>query len=326
MNKFKYYFIVIITSLFLFSCSKDDNNSFTPEPLRDYEDQFMKDNDSIEKFLNTYYIEEVVNAPGELNDQDVKMAKIPEGGTQQSIMSLLNSATFPKLLTRNVEMHDITYKLYYLVLREGVGEKPTNVDGVFATYRGTLLNQTVFDQSFNPQGLYNLDGYTNSGGIPVITGWGAVFPEFRTGTYEESGENDGTLKYNDFGAGVMFLPSGLAYYNSGSSSIPAYTPIIFNFKLFEVKRYDHDGDGIPSYLEDIDGDFYLPLIKDSGKDDTDGDGIPNYLDTDDDNDGYNTKFEITVNGVVTPFESIPDCSGDITTPTRTKKHLDKNCH
>jgi len=318
MNKFKYYFILIITCLSLFSCSKDDN-SIEEVPLRDFGEQFAKDNDSIEKYLKTHYIEEIVNAPGEIRDQDVKLTKIPEGGTQVSILSLLNSSTFPKLLMKNVELHDITYKLYYLVLREGTGVKPTNVDGVYAAYKGALLDQTVFDQSTNPQGLYNLDGQTQSPGIPVIRGWAEVFPELRTGKYVESDKNDGTLVYTDFGAGVMFLPSGLGYY-VGSGAIPAYTPILFNIKLYEVRRYDHDGDGIPSYLEDIngDGDVY--------NDDTDGDGIPDFRDIDDDGDGFTTRSEITINGVLTPFESIPDCSGNIPTDLKKKKHLDKNCH
>lgn len=324
MNKFKYYFILIITCLSLFSCSKDDNSVETV-PLRDYGEQYKADNDSIEKYLKNYYIEKITEAPGDITDQDIKMTKIPVGGTQVSIMSLLNSATFPKLLLRNVELNDVSYKIYYLVLREGVGEKPTNVDGIFATYKGTLLNETIFDQTYDSQGLWNLDG-TGTRGV-FVEGWRQIFPQFRTGNYKESDKGDGSLVYNDFGAGVMFLPSGLGYYASGSSSIPAYTPIVFSFKLYELKRYDHDNDGISSYLEDIDGDGYLPFTPGVGvKDDTDGDGIPDYLDIDDDGDGYTTRSEITINKVLTPFASIPDCSGDTTTSTRKKKHLDKNCH
>ncbi|MFA9188505.1 FKBP-type peptidylprolyl isomerase [Flavobacterium sp. FBOR7N2.3] len=324
MNKFKYYFILIITCLSLFSCSKDDN-SIEEVPLRDFGEQFAKDNDSIEKYLNNYYIEEITDAPGKLEDQDIKMTKIPEGGNQAPLMSYLNSPTFPKLLTRTIKLHEITYKLYYLVLREGVGEKPCDVDGIFATYKGTLLNETVFGQSFDPQGLWNLDG-TGANGV-FVEGWRQVFPQFRTGTYDESGNNDGTLVYNDFGAGVMFLPSGLGYY-TGNSSIPAYTPIIFSFKLYELRRYDQDNDGIPSYLEDINGDGYVRTLPggDPNPDDSDKDGVPDYLDIDDDGDGFTTRSEITVNGVVTPFATIPDCSGDTTTSGRKRKHLDPSCH
>jgi hypothetical protein len=33
----------------------------------------------------------------------------------------------------------------------------------------------------------------------------------------------------------------------------SYSPLVFSFKLFELQRLDQDGDGIPSYLEDLDG-------------------------------------------------------------------------
>jgi hypothetical protein len=34
-------------------------------------------------------------------------------------------------------------------------------------------------------------------------------------------------------------------------------PLIFKFKLFAISRLDQDGDGIPSYLEDLNGDGYM---------------------------------------------------------------------
>jgi hypothetical protein len=40
-------------------------------------------------------------------------------------------------------LHDIVYKLYYLVLREGTQERPTNVDGVLAAYKGEYLEQVT---------------------------------------------------------------------------------------------------------------------------------------------------------------------------------------
>jgi hypothetical protein len=54
---------------------------------------------------------------------------------------------------------------------------------------------------------------------------------------------DGTVTYNNFGAGVMF--SFHSHYTTGSGSIPTYVPLIFKFKLFAISRLDQDGDGIP---------------------------------------------------------------------------------
>jgi hypothetical protein len=91
----------------------------------------------------------------------------------------------------------------------------------------------------------------------------------------------------------MFIPSGLGY-AAGSASIPSYSPLVFSFKLFELQRLDQDGDGIPSYLEDLDGDGYSRVLATGvlNPDDTDGDGIPNFLDVDDDGDGYGTKTKL----------------------------------
>ncbi|AOZ98066.1 FKBP-type peptidyl-prolyl cis-trans isomerase [Flavobacterium commune] len=336
MNKFKYYFILIITSLSLFSCSKDDNSSIEEVPLRDFQEQFTIDSIAIKEYLETYYID---IADPNFADNDVIIKKITNSGTQPSIMSYLNSSTFPKLLKKTVELHEITYEIYYLVLREGVGEKPTNVDEVLTSYRGDYLYRTVakeavpasgdtpaqpavpsellasqFEVLRYPQSFFNLTG--------VITGWSEVFPEFRTGDTPVS-NGDGTVTHTNYGAGVMFLPSGLAYYSSGQGSIPSYSPLVFSFKLYAVKRSDLDNDGIPSYLEDIDGDGYLRVTE---TDDSDKDGIPDYLDIDDDGDKFTTRSEITINGVVTPFASIPDCSGNTTNSSRKKKHLDSACH
>lgn len=308
MNKFKFYFIVTITTLSLFSCDKNDPVEITPP--RAYAEQYKTDIADIEKYLNTYYIT-VVNNPGKTDDQDVTLIKIPEGGTQRSIMSYLNATTFPKLLIRNVKLHDVDYKLYYLVLRPGIGESPCNVDGVFTSYRGDYLQRvaattitpvtpeyisaTKFEEIKFPQSFFSL--------YSTVSGWGETFPQFKKGTFKANA--DGSVSYYDFGAGVMFLPSGLAYYNTGAASIPAYSPLVFSFKLYEIQRLDQDNDGVPSFQEDLNGDNYLyiysntlayPTPPDDAiryADDTDKDGIPNFFDVDDDGDYYTTKLEIT---------------------------------
>ena len=336
MNKFKYYFILLITTVSLFSCSKD-NGSAEITPPRDYATQYATDKNDIEEYLKTYYIEDV--SP----DVVTKITKIPVGGTQPSIWSYLDKTTFPKLLSRDVKLHDITYKVYYLVLREGVGESPTNVDEVYTTYRGEYLATTTVESVktqtttkfeewiYEPQKA-NLFGY--------IRGWKEIFPQFKAGN--SASNVDGTVSYTGFGAGVMFIPSGLAYYSSGSGGIPAYSPLIFSFKLYAIQRLDHEfvmtggvpiptPDGIMSFQEDLDGDGYmwtkaeLPVGA-INPDDSDGDGIPNFLDTDDDGDGVSTRKEITdASGKIIPFAAIPSCDGNTTSTTRIKKHLDKNC-
>jgi hypothetical protein len=362
MNKFKFYFILLITSITIFSCSKN-NNDETVEPLRDYAVQYKTDSLTIDSYLRANYIT-ITDAPGQTKDQDVAISPITNAA-QPSIMSYLNSTTFPKLLTRKVKLNDVNYTLYYLVLREGKkdavtglgGVSPCNVDGVLTSYRGTYLSSTTttpstvtatqFEDAILPNDFQNLF-------LETITGWGEIFPQFKTGSYTVN--SNGTITYTDFGAGVMFLPSGLGYYNTGKGSIPAYAPLVFSFKLYDIQRLDQDGDGIPSYLEDKDGDGYMRFLPagDTNPDDTDGDGIPDFYDIDDDGDNYTTKFEtkyinpldpntttryypfdgVLVDNPATPFvderQGIPADSAagtpDYTTPKRLRIHLDKEHH
>jgi hypothetical protein len=100
------------------------------------------------------------------------------------------------------------------------------------------------------------------------------------------------------------MPSGLGYYNGGSVTIPAYSPLIFQINLNTLNTTDHDGDGINSINEDLDGNH---IFRD---DDTDADNTPNYLDPDDDGDGVLTKDEYDTDGNGIPDDTdgdgIPD--------------------
>ena len=168
-----------------------------------------------------------------------------------------------------------------------------------------MLNETVFDRNYTSPIWFPLNG--------VVRGWQEIFPFFKSGTVTAGATAGDPNVYSDFGAGVMFLPSGLAYYNRASTNIPSYSPLIFSFKLKSVNYVDNDFDGIDSRDEGIDTSL-----------DTDGDTFPNYFDQDDDGDGYLTKSEIRINGVLpTSFSLIKDCSGNT---TGTKKHLDASCH
>ena len=365
MNKFKFYFIVLITTVSLFSCSKKDDE-IAVEPPRDFSVQYTTDIAVIEEYLKNNYIT-IVNHPGFADDLDVTISKIDNG--QPSIMSYLDSPTYPKLLVRPVKLHDVPYKLYYLILRPGVGISPCSVDGVLTSYKGTYLTRTTataavpseitatfFEELRFPQTSMSL--------YSVITGWSEVFPQFKTGTSVIN--PDGTVSHKDFGAGVMFIPSGLAYFNSISGTIPAYSPLVFSFKLYNIERLDQDNDGVYSYQEDLNNDGYVydfrnttaypttpdVVIRDAN-DFPDQDGIPNFLDVDDDGDNYTTKLEITkpdgtnsglskyfpydpiaddptTTTIETESQGIPEYSAtgtpDYTTPGRKRIHVDKDHH
>jgi FKBP-type peptidyl-prolyl cis-trans isomerase FkpA len=359
MNKFKYYFVLLLAGIAIVSCNKSDDDTPTV-PLHDYTEQYKADNDSIVKYLKTNYIQEVTA------NMDIKIAKIPAGGAQASIW---DQTVYP-LESRDVYNHGVTYKVYYLTLRKGTGLAPCNTDRINASYEGSLLNGTVFDSSNGIGTTFDLFVYSTA---PVIDGWGEIFPKFKTGNYTTAA--NGEVTYEDFGAGVMFLPSGLAYFGSAKGDIPAYSPLVFSFKLFGIQRLDHDiqtvngqlvsaPDGVPDYLEDINHDGYVydgrdlvryPVLPANLIDDTDGDGVADFLDFDDDGDGYTTRFELTKpdgapnTGISKyyPFDPILDnpntpntdesetygipafsAAGtpDYTSPNRLRIHVDKDHH
>jgi len=331
-NVFKFVLFVVLISIFS-SCSKEDDPVATP--IRDYATQYGTDIEAIKTYLKTHKLPTGLN-PNTMQHIDFEV--VPELDPT-SIWG--SNATTPNsnVLQLQVEKDEITYTVYYLQLQQGSGttsKMPCNLDGVLSAYEGQLLDGTVFDSNFFPQSFLNLS--------TTIRGWNEVFPKFKTGSYTSN--PDGTISYSDFGAGIMFLPSGLGYYANSASDIPSYSPLIFSFKLYEVQRIDNDGDGIFSYLEDINGDGYIRDNETTYEDDTDQDGTPDAFDIDDDGDAALTKEEIkytllgniyyypfngaAVDDPLTPQDEtkgIPSCGAtpDFTTPTRLRKHLDNSC-
>ncbi|MEP6929061.1 MAG: hypothetical protein ABI850_03580, partial [Flavobacterium sp.] len=255
----------------------------------DYKEQYKADSDSIMKYLKSNYIESVSAT------YDIKISKIPAGGTQLSIWDQKDYV----LESRDVYSNDVNYKVYYLILRQGTGQSPCNYDRISASYSGNTLNGNVFDTSYGVARDFGLEPYTTTS---VIEGWSEIFPKFKTGTSTIASDGSGTITYDNYGAGVMFLPSGLAYYGSGQTDIPAYSCLVFSFKLLGLQRLDHDFDGVFDFEEDINKDGYLYDFRNTTKyptptttlfDDTDGDGLADFIDVDDDGDGFTTLLEIT---------------------------------
>lgn len=306
--------ILKLLSVFVFcvvvaSCSKSSGTD--PEPLRDYATQATEDRATIDAYLDTHYM---TVDPSNL---DVTFTKIPTGGTQQSIRT---QTQYPVKDTAVFE-DGIKYQVYFIKFREGTNSRPTQVDSVHVAYRGvniadaTTGGEDVFDQAITPT-WFKLQ--------EVITGWSHIVPSFRTGTYAPGTGGNGTT-FSNFGAGVMFLPSGLAYYSSSAGTIPSYSPIIFSFKLYELRYRDQDGDGVLSKDErkldpninalvrwkenPSDNSYKLDntgaVVTDSPFFDTDGDGYANMYDIDDDGDHVLTRVEIK----------------QYTNPTTLKSHL-----
>ncbi len=322
MNKFKLYFILLVGSAVLFSCQKDENAVVVP--LRDYAKQYTDDITAIEAFLKSNYLTQVV-VDGQ---PDVVFAPIPNPNPDNKI-SIWDNTELPlqsivvktdDRITNFVngkKTDNVDYKLYYLKIREGDGESPISTDSTFTSYRGANLSNVEFESTNIP--FWSTFPSLSQFDVTLISGYRQFTKLLKTGAATPTQNPDGTINYGNIGIGVVFIPSGLGYYNVSRTTIPSYSPLVFRIRLHALKKRDHDRDGILSKDEDLNnnGDLY--------DDDTDGDNIPNFLDQDDDNDFYLTKTErikTKVPLVYYNLNEIPVCSGGNGLP----RHLDKSCN
>lgn len=286
MNKLSQVFFILLLA-FAASCSKSDDDNH--EPLRDYSEQYAKDLDTIDEFIDTHYM---TVTP----DFDVTFTEITDDTPGTSIRLQTEYPLEYKMVPD--DNSGIDYKVYYIKLREGVNNRPVVGDSIHVTYKGNLINLVQFGISTTPS-WFTLD--RGSQLTSTITGWWQIFPLFKTGNYDTGG-GPNPVTFTDYGAGVMFLPSALAYYSENRTSIPSYSPLIFSFKLYELEHRDQDRDGFLSKDEVANpGDDPLEY-------DTDADGTPNFLDVDDDGDHILTKNELhrdSSGNII--FE---DCDGD----------------
>lgn len=291
MNKLTLFSGIFIIIIALTSCEPERRGLNIP--ARDYQDQRAVDNDSLLTFLQNRfynYDEYQTAASNELVTFTIDTIK----GENANKIPLINQVDEITIQVKDSDdvYHDHT--AYILPLREGVGTSPTIADSVFITYKGMLLNLKKFDERTSPIWFESLS---------VVRGFGALMPYIKKASVPTV-NLDGTYSFDGFGSAAVFMPSALGYYNnSQTSSIPQYSPLIFAVDLYTYNTTDHDGDSVPTYLEDVNRDGYFD-------DDTDSDGVPNYRDVDDDNDKVLTRNEYDANSDGTPDDTDNDGTPD----------------
>lgn len=304
---------VLLLTIINFACNNDENDTVVIEE-RDEAEVYNEDILEIEEFLSTHtynYEEFDFSDPYNPLNDDFEIAFSLIDDTNPDADALIDR---PELTHKIIEQNGIEYKLYYLMLRQGLGNTIHPLDRAVVTYRGETLDGESFDFNINPTNLnlttgYNANGTFESG---VVTGFREGVIEFKTATtYTEN--NDGTIDVSGQGIGAVFIPSGLAYFSNFVTGIGTYTPILFKLNIIERNHTDFDDDNIPSYLEDLDDDG------DGYNDDTDGDGVANFIDTDDDGDEILTKDEVE------PMQYDEDLSmNPFTTKTEAQNYYDNN--
>jgi len=272
----KFFILSFISALTLISCDEDDNGNSPEIEERDPEEQAIADEDSINNFLDThFYNYEEFENPDEDFDYMVRIDTIAGENSDKTPLSEEEN-----LMMKTVVNNDVEYSMYVLKVREGEGQQPKFTDSTLVNYRGELLNLSAFDNASTPV-WFDL--------TTLIKGFTEGVVEFK-GASGYKVNPDNTVEFNDdYGIGAFIFPSGLGYFSSSQTSIPPYSPLIFNVQLLQVNEADHDGDGIPSWMEDLNENRSVL------DDDTDEDETPNFADRDDDGDGTPTRDEIIIN-------------------------------
>ncbi|MGB1204277.1 MAG: FKBP-type peptidyl-prolyl cis-trans isomerase [Chitinophagales bacterium] len=111
----------------------------------------------------------------------------------------------------NLKTQQTPSGIHYIIETEGTGENPTIDDQVQVHYKGTLLDDTQFDSSYERGEpiTFPLKG--------VVKGWQEGIPLLKKG-----------------GKGKLIIPSSLAYGERARPTIPANSILIFDVELLDI--------------------------------------------------------------------------------------------
>lgn len=292
--------LAMAVSLLILSCGSDDDSGIMVAPLRPLSEVALENDTSIQEYLQTHFYnyEAFENPPANF---DFKVQLDTIAGVNSDKRPLIDDIQSITIEVPSSEFgfeteEKVPHTLYYLIARQGSGSFPSFADSTYVKNEGSLLNGSLFDGTADYTWQY----------LPFfLKGYSQGISKFRSGG-QIIANPDGTTEITDAGIGVIFIPSGLAYFDGATGGIPAYSPLIFKLSVgLHIPDTDYDNDGVPSYLEDLNGDGNL------ANDNTDADLertlrtalFPNHVDPDDDGDGILTRDEIII-----------DAEGNITFP------------
>lgn len=307
--RWKNVVLVVLVAALWIGCG-DDDEPLIPGvvvPPRDLAEVAAEDDAELQEYLQThFYNYEEFQAPPMDFDFQIRIDTIAgENADKIPLIQQVSSAIVPvtpEELNLEQQSGPIPHTYYYLEARAGEGIQPTTGDSVLLRYQGLYLDGVAFDATpdYNWQALpFFLKGYREA------------MTKFTSGTEDSFTINpDGTAGFGNNGVGVMFIPSGLGYFNNTAQGIREFAPLIFTIDLgLVVEETDTDNDGIPNFLEDVNGngDYF--------DDNTDSDWEQNnfqlpaadFRDPDDDADGVDTRDEIIITETGIQF---PDSDGD----------------
>ena len=284
MKKIIYYIPLFTLALsLLVSCGNDDDPTDANFiPARDRGEEAPLSTAIVEDYLNTHFYnyEEFANPPANF-DFKIKFDTI--AGDNADKIPLIQQVKSKVVLDRITE--GVTYKLYYLDALEGEGDSPTFGDFATISYEGIYINKEESTQPYSK--LFDASSSPVKFDMTmIVNGFQDALIEYKTAS-NFIDNPDGTVTFEGFSVGAVFMQSGLGYYVNPppQSSIPLYSQLIFSFQLYAKEVGDQDDDGLPTFMEDPNGNG---LEED---DDTDGDVRPNFDDSDDDNDLHHFQHQ-----------------------------------
>jgi FKBP-type peptidyl-prolyl cis-trans isomerase len=145
--------------------------------------------------------------------QDLQMQQMERQAAEADV-NIEQGKAFLEENLQSSDVHETDSGLQYRVLEEGDGARPTASDQVEVHYRGTLINDEVFDSSYDR-------------GEPVTFPLNRVIPGWTEG-----------LQLMTVGSRYQFfIPSDLGYGNNPppGSNIPPGAVLIFEVELLDIK-------------------------------------------------------------------------------------------
>lgn len=123
------------------------------------------------------------------------------------------------LITEYIRTNNLTgftqdSTIFVSVTKAGTGNLPKKGQTIIVKYKGTTLDGQVFDQT--KESTIGFPFVLGAG--QVIKGWDRAFRQFNKGTQA-----------------ILLIPSGLAYGNSATGSIPPNSVLRFDVEVVNIK-------------------------------------------------------------------------------------------
>lgn len=229
----KVIFALFAVSVLVVSCKKDDD--YKEDPPRDRGEEAIAAQNEIEEFLNSYaYNYEDFENPSEEFDYRVVIDSIIPGSNKIPLIEQVEYKTVEDPYESSVK-----YKMYYLKVAQGEGAAVADAEAAYITYESwrMLSNEQLERTSSSDPKPFAFENKASN------TGLKEALKEFNAAEGFIVND-DGTITYEGYGIGAVFVPSGLAFYNNPPLAAPigVYNQLIYTFQVKGVSEQEEEED------------------------------------------------------------------------------------